>query len=68
MPRINPHTIGGHHDLFYSANESYNRTVETGGKAYMKACIRERQRMFVTVLYWIAGAYALMWAGIIWWG
>ncbi len=43
----------------------FNSTVERGGKTYWKAQRRERQAMFVSALYCIAGAYALMWALII---
>ena len=44
----------------------YNATVEAGGKGYRKPRRQDRQAVLVSVLYWIAGAYALMWAVILW--
>ena len=44
----------------------YFNTADIGGKAYYKACRRKRGAMFVSVLYWILGAYALMWGVILW--
>ena len=64
MPRTS-NSGRGRRDLFYAANESYNRTVETGGLAYKKARRKERGAVFVSALYCIAGAYVLMWALII---
>ena len=44
----------------------YFNTADTGGKAYYKASRRKRRAMFVSVLYWLLGAYALMWGVILW--
>ena len=44
----------------------YFNTADIGGKAYYKASRRKRRAMFVSVLYWLLGAYALMWGVILW--
>ena len=44
----------------------YFNTADIGGKAYYKASRRKRRAMFVSVLHWLLGAYALMWGVILW--
>ncbi len=65
MPRThNPNNCWG--GTSFDGTIVYNATVEAGGKGYQKARRQDRQAMLVSVLYWIAGAYALMWAAILW--